>query len=159
MSSKASLHSFGSHRTWILLVLFVLWMETGGCKKDEIEFNPVPSIEFVAISPTSVNEFTDPVIITIKYTDGDGDLGENTTGVKNCFVRDNRIGITYPFRIQQLAPDHASIQITGNLDIDIGGQGITDSTLQQTATYSVFVTDRAGHQSNTITSGSVLIRK
>lgn len=130
------------------------------CNKDKIEFDSTPSIEVTAISPGSVQEFTEPVTITIKYKDGDGDLGENSSGVKNCFVTDNRIGIISSFRIQQLGPEGSNIPITGSLNIDLGGQGITDTSLSnQNVSFSVYVIDRAGHISNTATTAAITIRK
>lgn len=127
------------------------------CKKDKITFDPVPQIEVLSISPSTASEYTDPVTLTLNYKDGDGDLGENTSGVSNCFVKDNRIGIVSSFRIQQLAPDGSSVPITGTLNINLGGQGITDSTSQQNVTFDVYVVDRAGNHSNTVTTGPVKV--
>ena len=141
-----------------LILLVILF--SSSCKKEEsISFDPTPQIEYIGISPTVANEYTDSVTVYIKYNDGDGDLGENNTSVKNCFVTDNRIGITYQYRIQQLAPDGASIPIEGNLNIELGGQGITDSSTQQLATYTIYLVDRAGHQSNSVTTAAISIRK
>jgi hypothetical protein len=138
----------------ILLIFFFC-----GCKKEKIEFNAIPSIEFVSITPTSAMQYSDAVTITIKYEDGDGDLGENNANAKNCYVTDNRIGITYSYRIQQLAPSNSSVPITGNLNIELGGQVITDSSSQQSVNYTVYVVDRAGHQSNSVTTGAVSIHQ
>ena len=137
---------------YIALLVFFF----AGCKKDDVEFPIEPSIEFVSIQPGSIRQF-EKVIVTIRYEDGDGDLGENKDGVKNCFVTDNRIGITYESRIQQLAPDNASIPITGNLNIDLGAQLLTDSVSQQSVTYTVYLVDRAGHRSNSVTTTAVVI--
>ena len=148
--TKLSIHSmFNKAFIFLIPVLFSF-----GCKKEEdISFDPIPKIEYVA------NEYTDSVTVTIKYNDGDGDLGENSTTAKNCFVTDNRIGITYQYRIQQLAPDGANIPIEGNLNIELGGQGITDSSNQQSVSYTIYIVDRAGHQSNSITTSAITIRK
>lgn len=141
---------------FLLVTLFLCY----SCNKDKIEFDSTPSIEVTAISPGSVQEFTQPVTVTIKYKDGDGDLGENSSGVKNCFVTDNRIGITSSFRIQQLGPDGSNIPITGSLNIDLGGQGITDTSLSsQNVSFSVYVVDRAGHVSNTATTAAITIHR
>ena len=141
---------------FLLVTLFLCY----SCNKDKIEFDSTPSIEVTAISPGSVQEFTQPVTVTIKYKDGDGDLGENSSGVKNCFVTDNRIGITSSFRIQQLGPDGSNIPITGSLNIDLGGQGITDTSLSsQNVSFSVYIFDRAGHVSNTATTAAITIHK
>lgn len=143
---------------WIY-ILFSLLMVSGCDKEEELNDDPVPSIEFVSISPASVNELTQPVTVTIRYKDGDGDLGENTAGVKNCFVTDNRIGIQSTYRIQQLAPTGSSVPITGLLSIDLGGQGITDSSSSQQVSFSIYVKDRAGNTSNTVTTGAVTVLK
>lgn len=141
---------------FLLVTLFLCY----SCNKDKIEFDSTPSIEVTAISPGSVQEFTQPVTVTIKYKDGDGDLGENSSGVKNCFVTDNRIGITSSFRIQQLGPDGSNIPITGSLNIDLGGQGITNTSLSsQNVSFSVYVVDRAGHVSNTATTAAITIHR
>lgn len=141
---------------FLLVTLFLCY----SCNKDKIEFDSTPSIEVTAISPGSVQEFTQPVTVTINYKDGDGDLGENSSGVKNCFVTDNRIGIISSFRIQQLGPDGSNIPITGSLNIDLGGQGITDTSLSsQNVSFSVYVVDRAGHVSNTATTAAITIHR
>ena len=154
--TKHFMHSMFSKRLYFCLALL---FSVAGCKKDDIEFPIEPSIEIVSISPLSAHQYSDPVIITIKYNDGDGDLGENKDGVKNCFVTDNRLGITYEFRIKQLAPDGASIPISGKLNIDIGSQIITDSTVQQSVNYSLYVVDRAGHKSNSATTQTIVIQR
>lgn len=145
------------NRPFLILLVIIF---SFSCKKEEgISFDPTPKIEYIGISPTVANEYTDSVTITIKYNDGDGDLGENTTTAKNCFVTDNRIGITYQYRIKQLAPDGANIPIEGNLNIELGGQGITDNSNQQSASYTIYLVDRAGHQSNFVTTAAISIRK
>jgi hypothetical protein len=141
----------------ILLAAIVL--TSFSCKKETVTFDTTPTLEYLSITPSIAHQYTDKVVITVKYTDGDGDLGENTTGVKNCFVRDNRIGIVYEYRIQQLGPDAATIPITGNLNIEIGGQGITDGSSSQSASYTVYLKDRAGHQSNSVTTGNITIQQ
>ncbi len=157
--------SCGLHFSWLnvqvcnyVLMLFIT-LGFSSCEKDPEPMDIIPSIELVSISPAIANEYTDPVTITISYTDGDGDLGENNSSVKNCYVTDNRIGITSSYRIQQLSPDGSSIPIKGTLDIELGGQGITNGSTQQDVTFTLHVVDRAGHKSNTITTGAVNIRK
>jgi hypothetical protein len=145
-----------SNKSAALLILVLLF---ASCKKDEVNFPAEPSITFGGISPAQAAEYSDHVIITLNYEDGDGDLGENTDGVKNCFVTDNRMNVTYQYRIKQLAPSNSSIPIKGNLNVDLGVQAITDNSSNQSVSYSIFVVDRAGHRSNTITSTSIQISK
>ena len=154
-SAYNSICSF--HMKCVLLVFICLSIFS--CKKDAEPLAIVPAIEMVSISPIVANEYTDAIVIRIYYTDGDGDLGENNASIKNCFVTDNRIGITSSYRIKQLAPEGSSIPIKGLLDIEIGGQGITNGANQQNASFSLYIVDRSGHVSNTISTEVITIRK
>lgn len=92
-----------------ILSLVVILM---ACKKDE-EISTTPVISFESITPSQPEAYTDEVVITISYRDGDGDLGENDADVTNCFVTDSRTGVEYAFRIPQLAPSGSNIVIDG----------------------------------------------
>ena len=45
------------------------------CSSDEELISPTPAIEFVSLSSSSVTAFSEPLVFTISYRDGDGDLG------------------------------------------------------------------------------------
>lgn len=128
------------------------------CTK-ESEVNPIPHIEFVDISPEIAQEYTDEINITIRYTDEDGDLGENDPDIKNLFVRDVRNGIQYEYRIPQLSPNNNDIHITGNFNILINGTGITNGNSTQKVSYEVYVIDRNQNESNTIETSEITINQ
>jgi len=119
----------------------------------------IPVIDFESISPTTAQEYTDDIIITISYADADGDLGENNPDIHNLFVEDNRNEIEYKFRIPELAPSGSAIAIEGNFNITINGTGITDGTASQKVDYTIYVKDRAGNKSNTITTSKITIQE
>ncbi|MFM2307357.1 MAG: hypothetical protein RLZZ367_2026 [Bacteroidota bacterium] len=140
---------------WVLAVMALFT----GCKKEEA-ISKVPEIKFISISPGTAQKYVDEVQVTIEYTDGDGDLGENTADVKNLFCTDSRNNVTYQFRIRQLAPDNANITIKGQLTFPLPPQGfIDDNNTTETATYSIYVKDRAGNQSNTVQTTVLTINK
>ena len=139
--------------TYILIVLLLF-----ACKKDET-LSVAPTIEFKSISPSTAQEYIDDINITISYTDGDGDLGENNPDVYNLFVLDNRNGIEYKFRIPELSPNGNEIAIEGNFNIKINGSGITNSSISQQVNYDIYVTDRAGNSSNTVSTSSIAIEQ
>lgn len=128
------------------------------CGKQE-PISEVPHIEFISVIPTQAQAFEDNIIFTIFYQDGDGDLGENNPDIKNLYLKDNRNDIVYEYRVEQLAPDDANISIQGELNIELSGTGITDESNEQAATFDIYLIDRAGNQSNTITSSSITISK
>ena len=142
--------------TYILIVLLLF-----ACKRDDA-LSVVPTIEFQSISPSIAQEYIDDIIITISYADEDGDLGENPiyNDIDNLFVEDSRNGIVYHYRIPQLAPNRNEIAIAGNFNITINGSGITDTSLSsQQLNYDIYVKDRAGNKSNTITTSSIVIQQ
>lgn len=139
-------------QTILILSAFVL---IASCK-DEEEISPVPEIEFVSVMPETVAEYTDSVTFRIHYRDGDGDLGENTPDIRNCWVRDPRNGVEYGFRINQLGPD-AAVAIEGYLNISLPNLALVNGTTTETASFTIRVEDRAGNASNEVTSSTVTI--
>ncbi len=140
--------------------LFAILLAVGlvGCEKDG-SISVIPEIAFVSIDPVSAQQF-DAVEIVISYQDGDGDLGENVAGVDNLFVTDLRNGVIYAYRIQELAPQGSTIAIQGNLNVQINSVSVIDpmATAEQVQ-YSVYVVDRAGNQSNVVTTDEITVTK
>ncbi len=142
--------------SFILLILPLLFFSA--CEKESEKFSEIPLIEFKSISPQQATAYSDSVRIEIFYRDGDGDLGENNNEVKNCFVTDSRNGVTYEYRIQQLAPDNAMIAIQGTFHIYLKSVPMMDNlATSEQVTYSIYVTDRAGNQSNTVTTSVITV--
>lgn len=142
-----------------LSILFAIIALFSSCSSDDEGVSLVPAIEFVSVSSSSVTAFSQPLTFTISYRDGDGDLGENDPDVKNCYITDSRNSVTYEFRIPELAPRGSSIIIDGNLNIDLQSVGISDGVDSETATFDIYLTDRAGNVSNTVTSLSVSVSR
>jgi hypothetical protein len=99
------------------------------------------------------------ITIAFSYDDLDGDLGENDPNVYNLFITDSRNSVIYNYRISQLSPDGSSIHIKGNLNAVIKNTAITDNSSSQSVTYSLYVKDRAGNTSNTLTTSAITITK
>ena len=138
---------------YIILLIFLF-----SCKKEN-PISVIPEIEFISISPTVIQEFSDEITITIYYFDANGDLGENNPDVKNMFVKDNRNDIEYEYRIPELTPSGSNIAIQGNFDIIINGTGITNESSIQNVNYDIYVKDRAANKSNVITTSSITIQQ
>lgn len=149
MNQSVKFHFF------ILTTLFFLF----SCKKENQEISNVPEISLVSVSPTRIKEYSDKISFTIAYKDGDGDLGENTDGVKNLFITDSRNSILYQFRVKQLAPDGSKIAIKGNLVVELSSAAILDNSTEQSVQYSIYLKDRAGNSSNTISTSGLSIVK
>ena len=110
----------------------------------------------------NINHVTDTIY---EYYLANGLSGSNITyltndpNVANLFITDSRNSVTYNYRISQLAPDGSSIHIKGNLNAVIKSTAITDNSSSQSVTYSLYLKDRAGNQSNTITTTAITVTK
>lgn len=147
------------NRTLLIFLVVLASLVVQSCKKDEEGLPDItPSLEFVSVTPLSATEFSDSLVFTIHYKDGDGDLGENSPDVKNLFLTDNRIGIQYEYRVQQLAPDGSDVAIEGDLQVVLNTVARVDTALAQEAvTFTIYMKDRAGHTSNSVVSPAVTI--
>lgn len=142
-------------------LIFGLFFFIPACSDDETDtISEIPEIEFVMLAPQQIKANHDTLKITIFYKDGNGDLGSNDSEVENLIVIDNRIGLQTGFRIKQLAPDNANIAIQGNLEILLQNISFIDPLQNiENFTYSLYLKDRAGHQSNTITTSVAQLQK
>jgi hypothetical protein len=140
-------------------VIFASVLVFFGCKKAE-NFSPIPEIEFVSFSKNPIKAFDETLIIELSYKDGDGDLGENANDVNNIFITDSRNNVEYKMRIKQLAPDNANIQIQGTLKIEMNSVPLVNlNSNSETLSYSIYLIDRAGNKSNTITTEQLRVNK
>jgi hypothetical protein len=117
----------------------------------------VPEIAFESVMPNVVTEYQDSLYFTISYRDGDGDLGQNNTDDNNLFIQDSRNQVIYGFRIQQLAPDNAEISIQGNINVTLANTAIINGGASESVSYTIWVVDRAGNESNRVNSSTVTV--
>ena len=117
----------------------------------------VPEISLEEIGPNTVVEFSDSLYMRISFYDADGDLGENYTNDKNLYVVDERLGFAHEFRISQIVPGSAEVPIQGELEWIIPSMYRTNTNSSQQVVYTIYVIDRAGNQSNTITTPPITI--
>ncbi|MFT5021274.1 MAG: hypothetical protein ACI9CU_002683, partial [Polaribacter sp.] len=73
------------------------------------------------------------------------------------FIQDSRNQVTFGFRIQQLAPDNSDIAIQGNLNVTLPNTAIISSGASESVSYSIWVIDRAGNESNKVSSSTVTV--
>ena len=145
------------------LIFTLVFLLQISCKKDKRsepleKISTVPEIEILSISPTTINEF-DEVIITIKYTDGDGDLGFEDADDNSIYVTDNRAGIVNEFHLGPIAPIGQAIVIEGNLPINLENVLLlNENQSTEQANFSIQIKDRAGNLSNIVTTENISIQ-
>jgi hypothetical protein len=130
-----------------------------------------PRIEFVSLSTTVMPQralASDSVIITISYTDGDGDLG-STDGGSGVFLLDGRDEFPKPpFQIPAIEQQGTGNGISGEISVVVentccifpGLPPCDPNAAPQpydTLFYYLYITDKAGHHSDTIRTPPILL--
>jgi len=137
----------------LLFIPLLFW----SCKKDT-GLSETPEIQWLDYGPAVILEAQDSVYFAISYTDKDGDLGENQANAKNLYVRDERIPLTYSYRISALVPDGKTAAIKGELHFSLRNTVLAGSGNEESVTYTVWVEDRAGNQSNKLKTEGLVVK-
>lgn len=117
----------------------------------------VPQIVLEEVGPDTVVALEDSIYMRISFYDKDGDLGENFTDDKNLFIIDSRLNLAHEYRISNIVPGGAEVPIQGELEWTIPSVYITNGNASQKVSYSIYVVDRAGHQSNILETQEIRI--
>lgn len=145
-------------RTILLSAVVVL---TACNKEDDLPGDPmsvVPEIELLTTGPSTVVALKDSIEFLLHYQDGDGDLGYNSPDSLSLYVTDNRIGLTESMFVQLLAPEDAQVAIQGELLVELHNTILIDpDAASETVTFSIYLRDRAGNMSNTVTSPPITV--
>ncbi len=140
------------------LILLVVVVALVSCSKEEVSLSSTPTISLLSIAPKVVQEFSDSLVLTIAYEDGDGDLGGVHPDSVNLFITDSRIGIVYGFRIQELVPGGAEVPIKGTFKVVLKGLfRVTDTAPSETVSFEIYAKDKAGNRSNTVVSEEIRV--
>lgn len=131
------------------------------CKKKETPPPaPEPSIEFISVSPSTLVQFNDQVIVKIKYKDANGDLGDLNPDEHSMIVKDDRLQNADTYHIQPLAPiSEENIPIEGELTLKLNSMFLIGTGTSETTTLRIKLKDRAGNWSNEVSSTPINITK
>ena len=142
------------------LILFLVLILAGmACQKDEHPFSDVPEISLERISHDTIREYMDVLTLSVRYQDGDGDLGFVEPSKYAVFVRDLRLPEFDGFYIGPLAPLESNIAIQGVIHIEFPSLFLFGNRLSETTAFEIKFLDRRGNESNLITTNSVVIVK
>lgn len=134
-------------------------------------FSIVPEVEFIDIQPRTAVENRDSILITINFTDGDGDLGDlPSSGTQSIIVRDMRVlpdGSLLPdslaisrFSIPDLSSNARNPSIQGRIFITLSPTLVFPRNLdEQRIPFSISIQDRAEHISNVVLTDEILLKK
>lgn len=124
---------------------------------DPPNYSTTPKLEYRSTDKEFVDELIEELNITFYFEDGDGDIGltEQDT-FNNLFLIDSRTGFPVDFRIPNIPANGGVDDIRGTIVLtksDVNCIG----TIADTLTYDIYMIDKAGNQSNVITTDTVIV--
>ena len=146
-------------RSIIILFIFSCIINAGCTKYEVVTESEMPSITYNSVKPLLAKEFKDSIIISIKYKDGNGDLGDENPDELNIYVKDNRLNKADFYHLHALSPPDKKLAIEGTLNIRLKNTFLIGSGNSETTSYEVKIKDRAGNWSNSIVTEFITISK
>ncbi len=151
-------------KTGIGCILFLLLsMAFVSCQKNSV--SKIPIISLMVFWPAdSMTVNIDTTYVEFALTDGDGDIGNSATSV--IYYRDSRYAtdsfLTAPFPDIDPTIEDPKKGLQGTCVFYPVPQPVPRSDTfhahRDTLSYELYITDRAGHQSNHITTHQVIIK-
>ena len=136
-----------------LVLLFLL-----SCRRENVVFAVEPQIEFESLQPAVVQEFG-TLVLTLRYRDGDGDLGGQPNNQPDLFLIDLRDSTLFQagydgiirYNMPKFYEGPTAQSIQGTIEVSIPGIIRLDSNApQEVVQFRVYIVDRAGHLSNEV---------
>ena len=136
-----------------------------------------PVITYIGLSKNLLQQgegYADSLFVTFSFTDGDGDLGyPETDPTPSVFIQDSRDSFPKPpLQLPYVDPQGAGNGISGEITVKLpttcciytSPEGIKfacDNATQipfDTFFYYIKIRDRAGHESNEIKTGAIMLK-
>ena len=136
-----------------LVLLFLL-----SCRRENVVFAVEPQIEFESLQPAVVQEYG-TLVLTLRYKDGDGDLGGQPDNQPDLFLIDLRDSTLFPagydgiirYNMPKFYEGPTPQSIQGTIEVSIPGIIRLNSNVpQEIVQFRVYIVDRAGHLSNEV---------
>ena len=124
----------------------------------------IPHISLVAFFPGDTIKNGDTCYVEFKFTDGDGDISNDTNSA--VFARDTRFDTGFqknlfpaitPATIEDPKNGLSGTVLFMPIPIAVLRADSLHQATGDTLSYEIYITDRAGHQSNHITTSRVII--
>lgn len=144
-----------------LILILIISSAFVTCKKKKVpEPDPVPTLELISITPSTVKEFQDSILIRLKYKDANGDLGDLSPDEHSLYIKDSRLPNPDTYHVKPLAPvSSENIPIEGELTVKLNSLFLLGNGNSETTTFSIKMKDRAGHWTTEFNSPTITINK
>lgn len=155
----------------VSITFTIVMMSIIGCIKAP-NINNTPTLTFVSLSKSVMDQGdlnNDSIIVTLDFTDGDGDIGAPINGSKpNLTVIDNRNGEIYDnIKLPLIPQEGAGNGVKGTIYLKLytvcclfdDRPNCTQSPeLTNQLSLDISIVDNAGNQSNIVTTSNIELR-
>ncbi len=142
-----------------VILLFVM-IEFIGCKPERFYTgDPKPVISKITLNQTSFKQFTDTVVISFDYADGDGDLGFDNADSLSLEIKDVRFAKADYYHVRPLAPAGTQVNIHGTIKVTLKNVFLLGAGTSETTKFQLRIKDRMQHWSNTLETKTITITK
>lgn len=141
----------------ILLFVMIVFI---GCKPERFYTgDPKPVISKITLNQTSFKQFTDTVVISFDYADGDGDLGFDNADSLSLEIKDVRFAKADYYHVRPLAPAGTQVNIHGTIKVTLKNVFLLGAGTSETTKFQLRIKDRMQHWSNTLETKTITITK
>jgi len=141
-----------------LLIQSLVLMVLVSCEQKNLADSPVPPVvSILSISPDTIQQFQDSVIVILRYEDMNGDLGNPDADVGVVEIKDSRLAEPDWFHVQPLAPLDVNIKIEGTLRIKLNSVFLLGNGTVEPVNFTIRMKDRAGNFSAAVQSETLYI--
>lgn len=144
-----------------LFLITLIFIALASCNEVEIpvETNSKPIIKLESVTPTTIKEFEDSIVIVLQYEDGDGDLGSQNPDEDFLEIRDTRLPKPDYYFVAPLSPPGSKVRIQGSMRVVVRNTFLLGSGGNELTTFEIRMRDRAGNWSNTLTTEKLTITR
>ena len=148
---------------FISIIWISIIMAFSGCNKVEENepYSPtssIPKISIEKLSPSSIKQF-ETIVFHIRYTDGDGDIGNQDADIESLEILDTRDDILHSFHVPPQSPT-TGIAITGVLIVELENLILMDqNNSTEDVVFEVRLRDNKQNWSKVVESSPVTIVK
>lgn len=144
------------HYHWA--VCLGLLLNLAACEQENPLPGVIPKISLESTAPLEVKALEDSILFTIRYEDGDGDIGDNSIGQSNLFIFDPRLQATEERQIHQLVPNGSKVPIRGQFSFSLPFLIKTEPNPIEAVSFEIYLRDRAGNESNHVSTPLINIK-
>lgn len=145
----------------ILIIILGICFFAGTCINPP-NYSVVPKIKFKSLNITEVIPGIDTLLVTFEYEDGDGDIGVKDGDTStNTWLVDRRTQFPYVYQLPFVNQKGNSNSISGTIWITVSPFTMNcrpDHPILDTISYDIYIKDRDGNISNTITTPDIVLK-